>query len=330
MLWEPQHSNSIEPAYIFLANICLAWTLLLEQAQQAPVLPEQAETSGTWGSVYRWYRDSMGRCSCRQQVYSVAKSCLTDSSKPHGLHARLPCPSSSPRVCPSWCPLHQWCCPTISSSVVPFSFCLQSFPASGSFPMSWLFASGGQSIRASASASAVAIAVPNLDLLRIWSSSMASRTEASFMHLVERVSYKLLHVGCYCWWNGASQVVLVVKNPPANPGDIRDISLVPRLGRSHGNPLQYSYLENAMDRGVWEATVHRVSKSQTWLKRLSMHALVGLLFDETILKAIKMGERFRLRSGGLLWFKNSACRNPSFRNPNVCTFIQEYSWESCL
>ena len=60
-----------------------------------------------------------------------------------------------------------------------------------------------------------------------------------------------------------SQVVLVVKNPPANPGDIRDISLVPRLGRSHGNPLQYSYLENAMDRGVWEATVHRVSKSQT-------------------------------------------------------------------
>ena len=92
---------------------------------------------------------------------------------------------------------------------------------------------------------------------------MASRTEASFMHLVERVSYKLLHVGCYCWWNGASQVVLVVKNPPATPGDIRDISLVPRLGRSHGNPLQYSYLENAMDRGVWEATVHRVSKSQT-------------------------------------------------------------------
>ena len=63
-------------------------------------------------------------------------------------------------------------------------------------------------IRVSASASAVAIAVPNLDLLRIWSSSMASRTEASSTHLVERVSYKLLHVGCYCWWNGASKVAL--------------------------------------------------------------------------------------------------------------------------
>ena len=63
---------------------------------------------------------------------------------------KLPCPSPSPRVCPSSCPLHQWCHPTISTSVALFSFCLQSFPASGSFPMSWLFASGGQSIGASA------------------------------------------------------------------------------------------------------------------------------------------------------------------------------------
>ena len=70
----------------------------------------------------------------------------------HGLyHARLPCPSLSHRVCS--CPLGQWCHPTISSSVAPFSSCLQSFPASGSFPMSWLFTSGGQSIGASALAS---------------------------------------------------------------------------------------------------------------------------------------------------------------------------------
>jgi len=68
-------------------------------------------------------------------------------------HARPPCPSLTPRVHPNPCPLSRWCHPTISSSVVPFSSCPQSFPASGSFPMSQLFASGGQSIRVSALAS---------------------------------------------------------------------------------------------------------------------------------------------------------------------------------
>ena len=70
-----------------------------------------------------------------------------------GKHARLPCPSPSPGACSNSCPLSQWCHPIISSSVIPFSSCLQSFPASGSFPVSRLFASGGQSFRASASAS---------------------------------------------------------------------------------------------------------------------------------------------------------------------------------
>ena len=75
------------------------------------------------------------------------------SSQSHVLqHTRLPCPSSSPRACPSSCPLNQWCHSTISSSVTLFS-CLQSFSASGSFLMSSLFASGGQGIGASASAS---------------------------------------------------------------------------------------------------------------------------------------------------------------------------------
>ena len=73
---------------------------------------------------------------------------------PHGLqHARPPCPSLTPRVHSNSCPLNQWCNPTISSSVVPLSSCLQSFPASGSFQKSQLFASGGQSIGVSASAS---------------------------------------------------------------------------------------------------------------------------------------------------------------------------------
>ena len=68
-------------------------------------------------------------------------------------HTRLPCPSLSPGVCSNSCPLSQWCQPTVSSSVTLFSSCPQSFPSSGSFPMSWFFASGGQSIGALASAS---------------------------------------------------------------------------------------------------------------------------------------------------------------------------------
>ena len=69
--------------------------------------------------------------------------------QPHGLwHARLLCPSLSRRVCSNSRPLSQWCYLTISSSISPFSLCLQSFPVSGSFPMSWLLASGGQSIGA--------------------------------------------------------------------------------------------------------------------------------------------------------------------------------------
>ena len=73
---------------------------------------------------------------------------------PHGLqHARLPCPSLSSRACASSCPSSWWCHPTISSSIVPFSSCLQSFPASRSFPKCQFFTSGSQRIGASASAS---------------------------------------------------------------------------------------------------------------------------------------------------------------------------------
>ena len=83
--------------------------------------------------------------------YYVVES---NSLKPYRLqHTRLPCPSISPGVCSNSYPLSQWCPPTISSSVVPFSSCPPSFPASGSFPVSQLFASGGRVIGASASAS---------------------------------------------------------------------------------------------------------------------------------------------------------------------------------
>ena len=92
----------------------------------------------------------------RTNLSSVQFSCsvMSDSLRPHGLqHARPPCPSPTPGVYLNPCPLSQWCHPTISSSVNPFSSHLQSFPAWGSFQMSQLFASGGQSIEVSASAS---------------------------------------------------------------------------------------------------------------------------------------------------------------------------------
>ena len=79
---------------------------------------------------------------------------MSDSLWLHGLqHTRLPCLSLSPGACSNSCPLSLWCHKIISSSVIPFSSCLQSFPTSGSFPMSWLFAAGGQSIGASVLAS---------------------------------------------------------------------------------------------------------------------------------------------------------------------------------
>ena len=101
-----------------------------------PEVPSTAEKSRSFSSV--------------QLSYSV----MSDSLPPHeSQHARPPCPSPTPRVHPNPCPLSWWCHPTVLSSVIPFSSCPQSFPALGSFPMSWLFASGGQSIGVSASTS---------------------------------------------------------------------------------------------------------------------------------------------------------------------------------
>ena len=89
-----------------------------------------------------------------KKIKIKSRSVVSDSLWPHELlHARPPCPSPTPRVYPNPCPLSWWCHPTISSSVIPFSSRLQSFPASGSFPMSWFFVSSGQSTGVSASAS---------------------------------------------------------------------------------------------------------------------------------------------------------------------------------
>ena len=88
-----------------------------------------------------------------KQLLTVFSLVVSDSLRPYELHhARFPCPSTTPGVHPNPCPLCRWCHPTILSSVVPFFSSFQSFPASGSFPMSQFFKSGGQNIGASASA----------------------------------------------------------------------------------------------------------------------------------------------------------------------------------
>ena len=103
-------------------------------------------------------------------------------------HASLPCPSLSPRVCSNSCPWSRWCHPTISSSVTPFSFCPQSFPASRSFPVTQLYASGGKSIGISVSTSVLPVNIQgwfplgltdlillSKDLSRVFSSTLIQK-----------------------------------------------------------------------------------------------------------------------------------------------------------
>ena len=117
---------------------------------------------------------------------------MSDSLRPHGLqHDSLPCPFLSPEVCSNLCPLSHWLHPIISSFVALFSSCPQSFPASGSFPMSQLFISGGQSIGTSASASILPVNIQGLfpleltgliSLLSRWLSSVFSSTTIQKHH----------------------------------------------------------------------------------------------------------------------------------------------------
>ena len=108
---------------------------------------------------------------------------------------------------------------------------------------------------------------------------------------------------------GASQMVLVRKNPPANAGDIRGVDSIPGSGSSpgggHGNPLQYSCLENPMDRGAWWAAIQWVARSWTRLKRLGMQACT---VREEALELVEPG------------FKSKSC-------PNLCSFCF-YEWSS--
>ena len=126
------HPNSFKIALQSHLRICI-WGLSLQNVHQIK------------------YNSQLSSDTFFQSSVQFSHSVVSDSLRPHEpQHSRPPCPSPTPGVHPNPCPVSRWCHPTISSSVVPFS-CLQSFPASGSFQMSQLFASGDQSIGVSAS-----------------------------------------------------------------------------------------------------------------------------------------------------------------------------------
>ena len=133
-MWVLVHKKRLVPKNWYF------WTVVLEKTLESPFNRKEIQPVHPKGN----------------QFSSVLFSCsvMSDSLQPHEpQHARPPCPSPTAGVYPNPCPLSWWCHPTISSSVLPFSSHLQSFPASGSFPMSQFFTSGYQSIGTSASAS---------------------------------------------------------------------------------------------------------------------------------------------------------------------------------
>ena len=195
---------------------------------------------------------------------------MSNSLRLHGLqHTRPPCPLPIPRDYSNSCPLIPWCHPITSSSVVPFSSHLQSFPASGSFQMSQLFTSEHQMVKC----------LPTMQ--ETWVRSLGGEdplekemaTHSSTLawkipweepgRLQSMGSYKVGHN-----WETLLPVGSPGKESACNSGDPGSI---PALGRSpgegNGNPLQYSCLENPMDKGDWQATVHGAAKSQTRLSQ---------------------------------------------------------------
>ena len=145
-------SNSFETSWLWPFRLLCPWHLSGKNTGVGCLLQWIFLTQWSNSCLLHWQANSLlknhlgspGQSSpCASQFSSVA----SDSFQPHGLqHTRPPCPSPTPRACSNSCPSSWWCHPTISSSVISFSSCLQSFPVSGSFPMSQFFAAGDQSI----------------------------------------------------------------------------------------------------------------------------------------------------------------------------------------
>ena len=122
----------------------------------------------SWHAYERNYFSEHGILHLPMYQFSSVVQYVSNALWPHWLqHTRLPCPWQTPRAWSDSCPSSRWCHPTISSSVIPFSSCLQSFPASGSFPRSQFFASGGQSIGVSAPTSVLPMNIQDWFPLRL-------------------------------------------------------------------------------------------------------------------------------------------------------------------
>ena len=208
-----------------------------------------------------------------------SRSVLTDSWRPHELqHARPLCPSPTPGVHSDSRPSSQWYHPVISSSVVPFSSCLQSFPASGSFPMSQFFASDSQNIGISASASVLPMNIQDwfpwglTDLMslqakglsRVFSNNIVQKHQffGGQLSFIVQLSHPYMTTGktiALTRWTFVCKVMSLLFN------------MLSRLviGEGNGTPLQYSCLENPMDGGAWWAAVHGVAKSRTRLSHFT-------------------------------------------------------------
>ena len=271
-------------------------------------------------------------CEFSAPWYSIqfSRSVVSDSLQPHeSQHARPPCLSPTPGVYSNSCPLSRWCHPAISSSVVPFSSCPQSLPASGSFPMSWLCMRWPKYWSFSLSISPsnehpglMSFRMDWLDLLVVqgtlksllqhhsskasilWFSAFftvqlshpymttgktIALTRQIFVDKVMSLLFNMLsrfvitflpRNKCLLisWLQSPSAVIL---EPPKIKSDtggldgeksacsVGNLGLIPGSGWSPGegkdNPLWYSCLENPMDRTAWQAAVHVVAKSWTWL-----------------------------------------------------------------
>ena len=155
---------------------------------------------------------SSGILNISQSVNQFSCSVVSDSLQTHGLqHVRPPCPSPTPGVYSNLCPLSWWCYSNISSSVEPFSSRLQSFPASGCFPMSQFFASGSQSISVSASASVLPMNFQDWLPLGLTSwISLQSLSRVSLKSLLQHHSSKASNLWCSAFFIVLSRVFIVL------------------------------------------------------------------------------------------------------------------------
>ena len=157
-----QHHPS-PPSLDSLSGLHILQLGAMETSSFTTVPENQAnKTQGSSSTKYPRWGGSESNMGVWEQSVQFIHSVMSDSLWPYGLqHVRPPCPSPTPRAYSNSCPSSRWCHPTISSFVVPFASCLQSFPESGSSPVSQFFASGGQSIGVSASAPALPMNIQN-------------------------------------------------------------------------------------------------------------------------------------------------------------------------